>query len=107
DRVLVVGSNPSDLKVLAQAGTQAPGMPAGAVWKPIIIDHSARDENIFYPINDQLAMFGNNRVAFVGQVTGGGTIASPSPVANDSGIWVTDDNGNLTLLTRRGTPLTT
>jgi hypothetical protein len=102
DRVLVIGSNPADLQVLAQAGAQAPGMPAGALWKPLIIDASASLENAFYPINDQLVMFGNNRVAFVGQVTGG-----PSPGANDSGIWVTGDAGDLTLLARRGSPLTT
>ncbi len=107
DKVLVYGSNPGDLKILAQSGTQAPGMPAGAVWKPYFIDSSGLMENIFYPLNDQVVMFGNNRVAFVGQVTGPGIVGSPTSSANDSGIWVTDDHGNLTLLARRGSPLIT
>lgn len=108
DRVLVVGSNPADLRILAHAGDPAPGMPAGAVWAPFLIDGSGRAENpVDFPINDQLVMFGNNRVAFVGQVTGPGITSSPSASADDSGIWVTADSGSLTLLARRGTPLTT
>ena len=108
DRVLVVGSNPGDLKVLAHAGDQAPGMPAGAVWQQFIIDGSGVNENpASYPINDQLVMFGKNRVALVGQVTGPGITNSGSAGANDSGIWVTDDYGSLTLLARRGTPIVT
>lgn len=108
DRVAVIGSNPADLKILAHAGDQAPGMPAGAVWTSLVIDQSAKTENFLnYPINDQLVMFGNNRVAFVGQVAGGGVVTNPPAAANDSGIWVTDDSGNLTLLARRGTPIVT
>ncbi len=107
DKVLVYGSNSGDLKILARSGTQAPGMPAGAVWKGYFIDSSGQLEDLFYPLNDQVVMFGNNRVAFVGQVAGPGIIGSPTNSANDSGIWVTDDNGNLTLLTRRGSPLIT
>ena len=108
DRVLVMGSNPGDLKILAHAGDQAPGMPPGTVWQQFIIDGSGLNENpVSYPINDQLVMFGNNRVAFVGQVNGPSITNSGTSGANDSGIWVTDDDGNLTLLARRGTPIVT
>ena len=108
-QVLIFGSSPGDLKVIARSGTVPPGMPAGVVWTPSIIDISGQTENpVSYPLNDQLVMFGNNRVAFVGQVVGPGITSSPSTTANDSGIWVSDDNGGtLSLLTRRGSVLAT
>jgi hypothetical protein len=108
-QVLMFGSGPGDLKMIARAGTVPPGMPAGVVWTPSIIDVSGQTENpVSYPLNDQVVVFGNNRVAFIGQGVGSGVTSSPSTSANDSAIWVSDDNGGtLNLLTRRGSALVT
>jgi len=107
--VLVMGSNPSDLKILARAGAQAPGMPVGVLWSTNgIVDTSAKNEEANnFTVNDPIVIFGNNRVAFLGSVIGSGVIAAPSASANNSGIWLVDESGNISLFARRGTALTT
>ncbi len=71
-----------NLALVARAGSQAPGLPAGVVF------------DVF---NSQVAINDSGRVAFTAHIRGNGITTN----VNDSGIWVETDSG-LTLVARAG-----
>jgi len=83
--VLYIGSRTNNLKLIARKGMQAPGCPPGVYFS------SLNNSDVSNPV-----LFGNNRVAFGGRLTGPGLIGS------DLGLWATDTNGVLQLVFRAG-----
>ena len=74
------------VQLVAREGDQAPGMPMGALFS----DLNGRASVSF-------ASNSAGHVAFVANVIGGGTTS-----ADNRGLWVQDENGNLRLVLRRG-----
>jgi hypothetical protein len=87
---LFIGTSTNDVRLLARNGTQAPGLPAGVNFTSLL--------------GDAVVVFGANRVAVKTGISGPGV----SGGVNDSGLWITDDQGNLQLAARiGGDPVTT
>src|SRR6185369_16581470 len=81
---LFIGTSTNDVRLLARNGTQAPGLPAGVNFTSLL--------------GDAVVVFGANRVAVKTGISGPGV----SGGVNDSGLWITDDQGNLQLAARIG-----
>jgi hypothetical protein len=82
---LYIGSRTNNLKLIARKGMQAPGCPPGVYFS------SLNNSDVSDPV-----LFGNNRVAFGGKLTG------PGLTGSDLGLWATDTNGVLQLVFRAG-----
>jgi hypothetical protein len=87
---LFIGTSTNDARLLARNGTQAPGLLAGVNFTSLL--------------GDAVVVFGANRVAVKTGISGPGVTGG----VNDSGLWITDDQGNLQLAARiGGDPVTT
>jgi hypothetical protein len=87
---LFIGTSTNDVRLLARNGTQAPGLSAGINFTSLL--------------GDAVVVFGANRVALKTGISGPGVTGG----VNDSGLWITDDQGTLQLAARiGGDPVTT
>jgi hypothetical protein len=103
NQALFLGSELANIQMLARKSDPAPGLSPGVVFAEVgglaIMTASGFDNVLI----DQHAIFGDNRVAFVGRVTGAGIVTNQ----NDTGVWYTDANGSVQLLARAGDALAT
>jgi hypothetical protein len=76
-----------NLQLVARAGTQAPGMPMGAVFSTFTGGRS----NVDFALNS------SGHAAFINNVVEGGT-----SVTGTRGLWAQNQNGNLRLAVREG-----